>query len=135
MSEPSNTPMNFNESQHGSTLLERLRQQRESGRFCDVTLYVSDRTFRAHRSVLASCSAYFASVFQTRRAVRERLTVTCRDPEAFSALINYMYTGSVALDRANVGEILRLANHFIVPRLKVSKFLKQLWKNHKQVES
>ncbi|XP_059472433.1 zinc finger protein 3-like isoform X2 [Neocloeon triangulifer] len=73
---------------------------------------------RAHRSVLASCSPYFDSILKMHRVVKERLTVTCQNSEVFHCLINYMYTGIVLINEANVAEMLRLANHFLVSKLK-----------------
>ncbi|XP_063218012.1 uncharacterized protein LOC134528370 isoform X2 [Bacillus rossius redtenbacheri] len=113
-----NNPMNFTENQHGNAILEKLKIQKEQGRFCDVTLYVEGKQFKAHRSVLASCSPYFDSVLKMHRTVKERLTITCQNSEIFSCLLNYMYTGSVVIDKNNVAELLRLANHFLVGKLK-----------------
>ncbi|PSN51079.1 hypothetical protein C0J52_01507 [Blattella germanica] len=113
-----NNPMNFTENQHGNAVLEKLKVQREEGRFCDVTLYVEGKQFRAHRNVLASCSPYFDSVLKMHRTVKEHLTVTCQNSEIFQCLLNYMYTGTVVIDKNNVTELLRLANHFLVSKLK-----------------
>ncbi|XP_046402882.1 hypermethylated in cancer 2 protein-like isoform X2 [Ischnura elegans] len=113
-----NNPMNFCENQQGNIVLENLRAQKEQGRFCDVTLYVQGKQFRAHRNVLASCSPYFDSILKMHRVVKERLTVTCQDSAVFLCLLNYMYTGSVVIDKNNVSELLRLSNHFLVSKLK-----------------
>ncbi|KAJ8870589.1 hypothetical protein PR048_029612 [Dryococelus australis] len=113
-----NNPMNFTENQHGNAVLEKLKIQKEQGRFCDVTLYVEGKQFKAHRSVLASCSPYFDSVLKMHRTVKERLTIICQNSEIFSCLLNYMYTGSVVIDKNNVAELLRLSNHFLVNKLK-----------------
>jgi hypothetical protein len=43
---PTECSMSFTESEHGNSVLEKLRSQREEGRFCDVTLYVEGRSFR-----------------------------------------------------------------------------------------
>lgn len=110
--------MNFTENQHGNVILEKLRMQKDSGRFCDVTLYVEGKQFRAHRNVLASCSPYFNSILKMQRIVKEHLTITCKSSEVFQCLLNYMYTGSVVIDKENVCELVRLSNHFLVPKLK-----------------
>ncbi|CAG2057920.1 unnamed protein product [Timema podura] len=113
-----NNPMNFTENQHGNAVLEKLKTQKEQGRFCDVTLYVEGKQFKAHRNILASCSPYFDSVFKMHKTVKERLTITCQNSDIFSCLLNYMYTGTVVIDKNNVAELLRLANHFLVLKLK-----------------
>lgn len=110
--------MNFTENQQACIVLEKLWSQREAGRFCDVVLHVQGQKFQAHRSVLAACSPYFDSVLKTHKVIKEQLTVTCQNLDAFQLLLNYMYTGAVVIDKSNVAELLRLANHFLVLKLK-----------------
>ncbi|KAG8192429.1 hypothetical protein JTE90_017959 [Oedothorax gibbosus] len=110
--------MNFSENQQACIVLEKLWSQREAGRFCDVVLHVQGQKFQAHRSVLAACSPYFDSVLKTHKVTREQLTITCQNLDAFYLLLNYMYTGAVVIDKNNVSELLRLANHFLVMKLK-----------------
>ncbi|XP_015916845.2 uncharacterized protein [Parasteatoda tepidariorum] len=110
--------MNFTENQQACIVLEKLWSQREAGRFCDVVLHVQGQKFQAHRNVLAACSPYFDSVLKTHKVIKEQLTVTCQNLDAFQLLLNYMYTGAVVIDKNNVSELLRLANHFLVIKLK-----------------
>ncbi|CAI4228433.1 unnamed protein product [Auanema sp. JU1783] len=110
-------PMAFNDH-HGNLVLDRLRYQRETGRFCDVSILVKDRQFCAHRTILASCSPYFDSIFKATKVVKEQVVVNSNSPKAFELLLNYMYSGSVVIDRSAVTELLRLANNFLVTKLK-----------------
>lgn len=44
--------------------------------------------------------------------------MNCGSPEAFALLLNYMYSGSVVISQSNVIPLLRLANNFLVSKLK-----------------
>lgn len=49
----------FQSAAHSMHVLHCLDEQRQKDILCDVTVEVESRSFRAHRSVLACCSAYF----------------------------------------------------------------------------
>lgn len=51
----------FQSAVHSAHVLECLNEQRQRDILCDVTVVVENKSFRAHCSVLASCSEYFHS--------------------------------------------------------------------------
>ena len=119
LNEDDQIPFTITENQQqGSTILDKLRLQKESGRFCDVVFHVQNRLYLAHRNVLAACSPYFDSVLKTNRVAKEHLTVQCQNEEVFQALLDYMYTGNMVIPKQKVPELLRLANHFLIEHLK-----------------
>ena len=62
-SEDSN-PIAYSDSEHGGALMEKLRRQRVTGRYCDVLVIVGERHYAAHRAVLAAASPYFDTIFR-----------------------------------------------------------------------
>lgn len=56
---PHTSAFTFQSAVHSSHVLQRLNEQRQRDVLCDVTVVVQDKSFRAHFSVLASCSEYF----------------------------------------------------------------------------
>ena len=44
---------------HAQYVLQLLRIQRQAGFLCDITIHVKDRSFKAHKPLLAACSLYF----------------------------------------------------------------------------
>lgn len=112
-------PMNFTENQHGNIILDKLRMQRESGKFCDVILYVENKKFHVHRNILSSFSPYFESIFQSQKTVKEKFNITCQRSDIFQCFINYMYMGTIVIDKNNVAEMFKLAHRLEVAKLKL----------------
>lgn len=98
-------------------LFDRLKYQRATGRFCDVSLTVNKTVFRAHRLVLAAYSPYFDSIFRFNRITKEKVHVNYENADVFGAILDYMYSGHIVIDRSCVVDILKLANDFIVSLL------------------
>lgn len=141
-------PVEFTETTRGTELLAFFKKFREREKYCDVVLHVQGKAFYAHRTILAASSPYFDSIFQTRsvhggskskvtpaatlsgaakhwarcnkygQGICESLVISCPDQEVFLSFLNYMYTGQIQIDKSNVGELMRLSNHFLMNKLK-----------------
>lgn len=54
---------------HSGKVLDQLNHQRKQGLLCDCTFVVDGVDFKAHKAVLAACSAYFRALFLEQKDV------------------------------------------------------------------
>ncbi|XP_075429497.1 transcriptional regulator Kaiso [Ascaphus truei] len=80
------------DTQYADSLLHTLNDQRLQGLFCDVTVIVEDRKFRAHRNILSACSTYFHQLFSVAGQVVELNFVRA---EIFAEILNYIYSAKI----------------------------------------
>ncbi|XP_051877418.1 transcriptional regulator Kaiso isoform X2 [Pristis pectinata] len=83
---------------HSGTLLKFLNEQRVQGLFCDITIIVEDRKFRAHKNVLSSASSYFHQLFSldgTSNVNGQVLELNFVRAEVFAEVLNFIYTSKL----------------------------------------
>ncbi|XP_059389415.1 transcription regulator protein BACH1-like [Carassius carassius] len=127
---PRTSVFTFQSAVHSHHVLRSLEELRQKELLCDVTVEVERRSFRAHSSVLASCSGYF----YTRLTNHSRANLTVRLPdevtvEGFEPLLQFAYTAKLHFTKENILEIHRCAEflgfqnldkacfEFLVPKL------------------
>lgn len=96
----------FQSAVHSAHVLQCLNEQRQRDILCDVTVLVEDRSFRAHCSVLASCSEYFHS--RVTNVTRQNPTITLPDEvtvEGFEPLLQFAYTSKLLFTKENIHAI------------------------------
>ncbi|XP_040389666.1 telomere zinc finger-associated protein isoform X1 [Cygnus olor] len=98
---------------HSVRVLRELNRQRAAGQFCDATLGVGGRQFRAHWPVLASCSRFFRGVGGGGGAGPVPLPEGLAD--TFQLLLDFFYTGRLALTAHNRARLLAAAEQLGVP--------------------
>ncbi|NXG71148.1 KAISO regulator, partial [Baryphthengus martii] len=87
------------DTQYSSVLLQSLNEQRGHGLFCDVTVIVEDRKFRAHRNILSASSTYFHQLFSVAGQVVELSFVRA---EIFAEILNYIYSSKIISIRSDL---------------------------------
>jgi len=124
---PISCAVTFTDPDHPSSLKIFFNKARVSEKYSDVILHVQSKKFYAHKLVLAAASPYFDSIFQTRAVTKKAsnsvkveniIISSTQETDIFATFLNYLYTGEVTVDKGNVGEIMRLANHFLVTKLR-----------------
>lgn len=100
---------------HFEQIFQQLNHQRLHGQLCDCVIVVSGRHFKAHRAVLAACSTHFRALFSVSEDDGSisviRLDSEVVTAEAFSVLMDMMYTSTLTLGDSSVMDVLLAASH------------------------
>ncbi|XP_067423151.1 telomere zinc finger-associated protein isoform X3 [Emydura macquarii macquarii] len=99
--------------QHSVRVLQELNKQREKGQYCDATLDVGGLVFKAHWSVLACCSCFFQSLYGL--GASSSIILPESFAEIFELLLDFFYTGHLALTSENWEKVLVAAKELCVP--------------------
>ncbi len=103
---------------HAASLLAELNRCRQSRRYCDVFLQVGNRTFAAHRAVLACAGTYFRNLFARAPASpTAAFSLEFISPANFEKVLTFVYTGDILTDLIDVGVLYELAERLGVSEL------------------
>ncbi|XP_060941786.1 transcription regulator protein BACH1b [Limanda limanda] len=106
MSAPRASVFTFESTVHSSHVLRCLDDQRRRDVMCDVTVVAEGQSFRAHRSVLASCSEYFTHRISSLTQQGAVLTLPQEVTAAgFEPLLKFAYTSKLLFGKDNVLEV------------------------------
>jgi len=85
-----------------------------SNKYSDVTFKVGNESIPAHRNLLGSCSQHFDNLFSKHELNTIPLAIEIPNvqPEAFKAILEYLYCGEVSLHEELAAELLILAPRF-----------------------
>uniref|UniRef100_A0A8D0H6T9 Zinc finger and BTB domain-containing protein 48 n=1 Tax=Sphenodon punctatus TaxID=8508 RepID=A0A8D0H6T9_SPHPU len=97
---------------HSVRVLQELNKQREKGQYCDATLDVGGVVFKAHWSVLACCSPFFQSVYGD--GASSSIILPESFTEIFALLLDFFYTGHLAVTTENWDKLLVAAKELCV---------------------
>ncbi|CAL9706727.1 unnamed protein product [Knipowitschia caucasica] len=113
---------------HFQYIFRQLNHQRLHAHLCDCVVQVGGQTFRAHRAILAASSSHFRALLGSNDSGDEgggsstnksecggpsmiELDPEVVTPEAFTTLIDMMYTSTLSLGTSNVMDVLLAASH------------------------
>ncbi|XP_026186997.1 zinc finger and BTB domain-containing protein 5-like [Mastacembelus armatus] len=118
---------------HFQHIFKQLNHQRLHAHLCDCVVVVGGQSFQAHRSILAACSSHFRALLSTNDSTDEvggpggdrpggdrpggggpsvmELDPEVVTPEAFSTLLDMIYTSTLSLGASNVMDVLLAASH------------------------
>jgi hypothetical protein len=94
--------------------LKNLNEYLDSGIYCDLTFRIGCEQFPCHRIILASSSPYFQALLTHTFKENSLNSIELRDiePQTFSSLLHYIYSGQIELDENNVQELLIASDMF-----------------------
>lgn len=113
---------------HFQHIFQQLNLQRLHAQLCDCVVIVGGQKFQAHRSILAACSSHFRALLSSNESSDEvggpgadkagdgypivmALDPGVVTPEAFSTLLDMIYTSTLSLGASNVMDVLLAASH------------------------
>lgn len=98
-----------------SKLLCELNEQRKRDFFCDCSIIVEGRVFKAHRNILFASSGYFRALLvhylQDSGHRHSTASLDIVTAEAFSLILDFLYSGRLHLRSDNVIEIMSAASY------------------------
>lgn len=95
-------------------LLGELNEQRKRDFFCDCSIIVEGRIFKAHRNILFANSGYFRALLIHYIQDSGRHSTASLDivtPDAFSTILDFLYSGKLDLCGENVIEVMSAASY------------------------
>ncbi|XP_029918126.1 zinc finger and BTB domain-containing protein 5-like [Myripristis murdjan] len=117
---------------HFQHIFQQLNHQRLHAQLCDCVVVVGGQSFQAHRSILAASSSHFRALLSSsdgdegggggggagadrgggsRGPSVMELDPEVVTPEAFSTLLDMIYTSTLSLGASNVMDVLLAASH------------------------
>ena len=92
-------------------IAQHLGQLFSSGRMSDVTFILGTQKFKAHKIVLSARSQVFSEMFENNGKVSSTKTLKIEDcePEAFEAMLSFLYTDEMEETEETAKELLPLA--------------------------
>ena len=114
--------MSVDPSKHRQELLERLDILRNNDSFCDVTIAVKDKEFKAHRAVLAAASPFFLTLLTSNMKESNEQLIKVELEEATETVmedaLKYLYTGNITVVEERAHNLIATANFLLLPSLK-----------------
>lgn len=102
-------PIAADPAKHRDELFQRLDALRTKESFCDVTVAVKGKEFKAHKVVLAAASPFFLSLWESNMIESNDQVIEIKLEEATASVmeevLQYIYTGNVSVTEESCNEL------------------------------
>ncbi|XP_063444753.1 kelch-like protein 24 [Mytilus trossulus] len=105
--------------QRNLTFGNTLANSRINESLSDIFLLVQKQRFCCHKVILATFSAYFDAMFSSELSElhQEEVTIHDVDKKTFSKILDFMYTGEIAVTIQNVQDLMSTSSYLQIPLL------------------
>lgn len=111
---PDKGSIHLDQAVHYNLAFKKIESMFQDGKLCDVSLLCNNGTveIKAHRVILSSISDYFCAMFTNNLAesFKNEIEINDIDGESLKILVDYIYTGKIELNDANIFAILNASN-------------------------
>ena len=115
-------PIAADPAKHRDQLFERFEALRRKETFCDATVAVKGKEFKAHKVVLAAASPFFLSLWESNMIESNEQRIEIKLEEATASVmedvLRYIYTGNASVTEENCHKLIATANYLLLPGLK-----------------
>ena len=112
-------PITAEPSQYRQEFVQRLDIMRTNESFCDVTITVKGKEFKAHKAVLAAASPFFLTLLTSdMREINEqviRIELEETTASVMEDVLKYIYTGNVAITEERAHNLMETADYLLLP--------------------
>lgn len=102
----------YRNAYHQNTLMENLNGFYEAQILCDITLVAEGREIQAHKTIIAACSPYFASMFMSnlKESYQDVIELKNITFHSLKTLISFCYTSCLDVPAENIFDLLVAAD-------------------------
>ncbi|XP_052057617.1 kelch-like protein 9 [Mytilus californianus] len=101
---------------YGDTVIQQFRSLRDKDELCDFQVSADGRIFKVHKAMLAATSDYFRVMFSGTMAESKQDMIDLKgvSAEGLFHIIEFIYSGEIALTLLNLQEVVHTASHLQV---------------------